>query len=106
MFGRCTHFSGKHCYATGEQSSKPSQLAISEEARKAAFDRNRNKRINAIIFKKSISLDSDSESDESSNDSETETESTESDTGFSSDESSDGETILFVTQCYALEIIL
>ena len=88
---KCTRISGKSRYATGEQSAKPSSLAMSKEARKAEFDRRRSKRIAATIYSKNDPKGSDSESDDSdeSGDSEYEYSGDESDS--SSEESSDGE---------------
>ena len=55
-----------------------------------------------MIKKRNLLWDSDSESDDSdeySADSESEDESSDDYSGFSSDDSSDGETILLATQC-------
>ena len=61
---------GKSRYATSELSSKPSQLALSKEARKAAFDKRRSKSIAAVMeeddSKDSESVESSDSSDESS----------------------------------------
>ena len=67
---KSNRLSGKSRYATSELSSKPSQLALSKEARKAAFDRRRSKSIAAVLeeddSKDSESVESNDSSDESS----------------------------------------
>ena len=86
-----TRLSGKCRYANGEQSTKPSSLAISKEARKAAFDRRRSKSIAAAMTQKKSGSKSESDDSDISSDSEDEYSDDESDS--SSDESSDSELI-------------
>ena len=83
----CLRLSGKSRFAIGEQPAKPSSLAISKEARKAKFDKHRNKRIATIMHKKNDAKGSESESNES-DDSEDEYSNEESDS--SSEEGSNG----------------
>lgn len=87
---KCTRLSGKCCYANGEQSAKPSPLAISKEARKTAFDKRRSKSIAAAVTCKKNGPEKrlKSDSDESS---DSEDEYSDDESGFSSEESSDGE---------------
>ena len=62
------YFRGKQRYETEDQDCKPSQLAVSREARKAIFDKNRSKRIAAMIQEKiDFKLDDSSDSSDTKN---------------------------------------
>lgn len=75
--------------ANKEQSARFSRLAISKEARKATFDRQRRKRISVMLTRTFYTEDSNSDSDDSDDESEGSCSDSEGYTDLSSSESSD-----------------